>query len=196
MGFCKISDSDYRQTKSKHIIAKSIKNISDNIANVTDTVTSADQMINEANSSIQTLIQITEEITRAIELINDIAEKTNVLALNAAIEAAHAGDAGRGFSVVAKEVKALAAQTVSSTTKIQELVKKNNLSTKQAKDVISSTNRAIKTITALSESIKTSISEQVNSSADISNRLQDASTGIEQITAAITEIASLGLKLK
>lgn len=177
-------------------VAKSIKNISDNIANVTDTVTSADQMINEANSSIQTLIQITEEITRAIELINDIAEKTNVLALNAAIEAAHAGDAGRGFSVVAKEVKALAAQTVSSTTKIQELVKKNNLSTKQAKDVISSTNRAIKTITALSESIKTSISEQVNSSADISNRLQDASTGIEQITAAITEIASLGLKLK
>ena len=95
-----------------------------------------------------------------------------------------------------EEVKALAAQTVSSTTKIQELVKKNNLSTKQAKDVISSTNRAIKTITALSESIKTSISEQVNSSADISNRLQDASTGIEQITAAITEIASLGLKLK
>ncbi|WP_178842165.1 methyl-accepting chemotaxis protein [uncultured Treponema sp.] len=177
-------------------VAGSIKNISDNIANVTDTVTSASQMINEADNSIQTLIHITEEITRAIELINDIAEKTNVLALNAAIEAAHAGDAGRGFSVVAKEVKALAAQTVSSTTKIQELVKRNNLSTKQAKDVISSTNRAIKTITALSESIKTSISEQVNSSADISNRLQDASTGIEQITAAITEIANLGLNLK
>ena len=177
-------------------VAKSIKSISDNIAHVTDTVTSASQMISEADSSIQTLIHITEEITKAIELINDIAEKTNVLALNAAIEAAHAGDAGRGFSVVAKEVKALAAQTVSSTTKIQELVKRNNLSTKQAKDVISSTNRAIKTITTLSESIKTSINQQVNSSADISNRLQDASTGIEQITAAITEIANLGVNLK
>ena len=130
------------------------------------------------------------------DLINDIAEKTNVLALNAAIEAAHAGDAGRGFSVVAKEVKALAAQTVSSTSKIQELVKKNNLSTKQAEEVINSTNKAIKTIASLSENIKDSINEQVQSSTEISNRLQDASTGVEQISSAIAEIAKLGLKLK
>jgi len=153
-------------------------------------------MITDADKSIKTLVHITEEITHAIDLINDIAEKTNVLALNAAIEAAHAGDAGRGFSVVAKEVKALAAQTVSSTSKIQELVKKNNLSTKQAEEVINSTNKAIKTIASLSENIKDSINEQVQSSTEISNRLQDASTGVEQISSAIAEIAKLGLKLK
>lgn len=153
-------------------------------------------MINEADSSLKSLVQITEQITHAVELINDIAEKTNVLALNAAIEAAHAGDAGRGFSVVAKEVKALAAQTVSSTAKIQELVQKNNLSTKQAEEVISSTNRAIKNIANLSERIKTSINEQVQSSTAISNRLQEASGSVEQITSAITEVAKLGLQLK
>lgn len=177
-------------------VVGNIKDISGNIRNVADTVTSANQMITDADKSIKTLVHITEEITHAIDLINDIAEKTNVLALNAAIEAAHAGDAGRGFSVVAKEVKALAAQTVSSTSKIQELVKKNNLSTKQAEEVINSTNKAIKTIASLSENIKDSINEQVQSSTEISNRLQDASTGIEQISSAIAEIAKLGLKLK
>lgn len=183
-------------SSSMENFAESIKNISGNVANVASTVESANQMINEADSSLKSLVQITEQITHAVELINDIAEKTNVLALNAAIEAAHAGDAGRGFSVVAKEVKALAAQTVSSTAKIQELVQKNNLSTKQAEEVISSTNKAIKNIANLSERIKTSINEQVQSSTAISNRLQEASGSVEQITSAITEVAKLGLQLK
>lgn len=183
-------------SSSMENFAETIKNISGNVANVASTVESANQMINEADSSLKSLVQITEQITHAVELINDIAEKTNVLALNAAIEAAHAGDAGRGFSVVAKEVKALAAQTVSSTAKIQELVQKNNLSTKQAEEVISSTNKAVKNIATLSEKIKTSINEQVQSSTAISNRLQEASGNVEQITSAITEVAKLGLQLK
>ena len=183
-------------SSSMESVAGSIKNISGNITEVADNVSSASAMINEANSSIRSLVQITEQITKAIALINDIAEKTNVLALNAAIEAAHAGDAGRGFSVVAKEVKALAAQTVSSTAKIQELVQKNNLSTKQAEEVISATNNAVKAIEVLSEKIKVSITEQVQSSTEISGKIQEASASVEQITSAIGEVAKLGLQLK
>lgn len=177
-------------------VASNIKDISQNIATVTSTVSSANQMITEADSAIETLVKSTSQIDNAVQMINDIAEKTNVLALNAAIEAAHAGDAGKGFSVVAKEVKALAAQTVSSTQQIQQLVTKNSENTKQTKEIINSTNKAIKTIASLSDNIKSSITEQVSSSTEISSQLQGASTGTEQISAAIVEIAKLGDKIK
>lgn len=183
-------------SKSMASTASSIKNISGNINTVTSTVDTANKMITEASSSIETLVQSTAEITRAVHMINDIAEKTNVLALNAAIEAAHAGDAGRGFSVVAKEVKSLATQTVSSTASIQELVEKNSENTRQVEEVISSTNKAIKTIASLSESIKTSITDQVSVASIISSQLQDTTTGTEQISSAIVEIAKLGENLK
>ncbi len=183
-------------SRSMDSVASNIKDISGNIGQVADSVEIANQMINEADTEIKALVESTEQITNAVHMINDIAEKTNVLALNAAIEAAHAGDAGRGFSVVAKEVKSLAAQTVSSTQAIQELVEKNNINTKQVETVINSTNKAIKTIAGLSEEIKSSIQEQVQSSTQVSQGLQEASSGAEQISNAITEIAKLGETIK
>ncbi|WP_147613168.1 methyl-accepting chemotaxis protein [Treponema pectinovorum] len=183
-------------SKSMDSTTSNIKNISDNINTVASTVDVANKMITEASSSITTLVQSTDEITKAIHMINDIAEKTNVLALNAAIEAAHAGDAGRGFSVVAKEVKSLAAQTVSSTSAIQDLVEKNTENTKQVEEVILSTNKAIKTISSLSENIKASITDQVSAASTISSQLQDTTAGTQQISSAIVEIAKVGENLK
>lgn len=191
-----ISGNINQISKNMDSVASNIKDISQNIATVTSTVGNANQMITEADSAIETLVKSTAQIDNAVQMINDIAEKTNVLALNAAIEAAHAGDAGKGFSVVAKEVKALAAQTVSSTQKIQELVAKNTENTEQTKDIIKSTNKAIKTIASLSDNIKSSITEQVSSSTEISSQLQGASMGTEQISSAIVEIARLGDQIK
>jgi len=183
-------------SKSMDSVAENIKNISSNIGNVASSVETANNMISEADTQILNLVESTEQIINAVHMINDIAETTNVLALNAAIEAAHAGDAGRGFSVVAKEVKTLAAQTVASTQSIQELVQKNNENTKQVEEVIRATNKAIKTISALSEEIKASINEQVHSSTQVSQELQEASSGAEQVSSAITEIAKLGENFK
>jgi DNA-binding LacI/PurR family transcriptional regulator len=180
---------------SMKTVAASISRISDNIKTVMNTVKTANDNITEATSSITTLMESTKKIEQSVSMINDIAEKTNVLALNAAIEAAHAGDAGRGFSVVAKEVKNLAVQTVSSTKMIQELVHKNNQNTAETEKIIESTNTAIKTIAALSNQIQESITEQVQSSAAISSQLQDASSGTDEIAKAIDEIAKLGEQL-
>lgn len=177
-------------------VAASIREVSVHIKNVLNLVESAQSLINNANNSIIELTASSKKITHAIDMINDIAEKTNVLALNAAIEAAHAGEAGRGFSVVAKEVKALAAQTVASTRQIQEFVSNNNINTENSKESILQTTDAIKKISNYSASIVESITEQVSATSEVSKLLIDASAGTTEIFSAIAEIAQLGEKLK
>ncbi len=177
-------------------VAESIRTISDDIMTVARTVNNAKELISGANRAMNTLAESTSKISEAIATINAIAETTNVLALNASIEASHAGDAGKGFSVVAKEVKVLAAQTVERAEHILELVTRNNKNTQEAKKVIKSTNESIVKIAELSENIKNSISEQVGSTATISARLSDASVGAKEISGAIGEIAVLGNSLR
>ncbi len=102
------------------------------ILNVVEGMSRIADVVNQSSTSITALGQSSDEIHSIIQVIKGIAEQTNLLALNAAIEAARAGEAGRGFAVVADEVRGLAARTTQSTREITAMIERIRASTEQA----------------------------------------------------------------
>ncbi|NKN32581.1 methyl-accepting chemotaxis protein [Marichromatium bheemlicum] len=161
--------------------------------------------IEQAAAVIHTLEQHSDEINAVLEVIRGIAEQTNLLALNAAIEAARAGDAGRGFSVVADEVRNLANRTQQSTTEIKSMIEKLQGGARASVEVMGnsrtqaehSVSRAaeagsalariaagIQSITDMSTQIATAVEEQSAVSEEISRSITDIRHGADQTAAS------------
>lgn len=140
--------------------------------------------IQETSKRIKRLGESSQEIGEITELISDITEQTNVLALNAAIQAASAGEAGRGFSVVAEEVQRLAERSGDATRQISALVKAIQTDTQDAVAAMERSTQGVVEGAKLSDSAGTALSE-IDS---VSRRLAEL---IEQISkSAIREAAS------
>lgn len=131
------------------------------------------EMINQLNTS-------TKAITPVIGVISNVAEQTNLLALNAAIEAARAGEHGRGFAVVADEVRSLASRTQESTNEISALIEKLN---KAMASTISGTDRLKLTASESNQSVEKSI----NSVSAITGKIQELNDLAAMIAAAVEE---------
>lgn len=136
--------------------------------------------IQEAAKVIQILKDDSEGIGKVLDVIRGISEQTNLLALNAAIEAARAGEQGRGFAVVADEVRTLASKTQNSTIEIQEMIEKLQRGADSAVTVM---DRGIETVAA---SVKqaTQTGETLKSITTVVNNISDINT---QIASAIEE---------
>ena len=186
---------------------------------VNEVIAQIERLANEVNRSTEAMAQLEHEsnkIGSVMDVIKAVAEQTNLLALNAAIEAARAGEAGRGFAVVADEVRTLAQRTQQSTEEIEELVaglqngtqrvasslnSSHSLAgssvalTRKAGAALGSINRGVSSIQSMNQQIAAAAEQQSAVAEEISRSVLNVRDVTEQTTVASQEIAKSSTEL-
>ncbi len=145
--------------------------------------------LKEATSLVNQLKVYSSEIGSVIEVINSISEQTNLLALNAAIEAARAGEAGRGFAVVADEVRNLASKTQKSTIDIQEIISKLQAQAEKADQFMQANTSLIDESQKIAQTVREAfqgITQSVSTISDVNSLVATAATEQSSVTDEIS----------
>ncbi|MGY1815491.1 methyl-accepting chemotaxis protein [Blastococcus sp. SYSU D00820] len=153
----------------------------------------AGQAVTVAEATTRTVGKLgdsSQEIATVVKLINGIAEQTNLLALNATIEAARAGEAGKGFAVVASEVKELAQETARATEDISRRVEAIQADTAGAVEAIGQISSVIGEINDFQATIAAAVEEQTATTNEMNRNVMEAANGSQQIANAISGLAA------
>lgn len=171
-------------------LAASLKEIGAHAAHSASVTRSAVQRADEAGTVMQGLSNAASKIGDVVSLISKIAVQTNLLALNATIESARAGEAGRGFTVVATEVKNLADQTAKATEEIRSQVISIQDATRRAVGEISQIGAVIEEVNASATAIAASVEQQASATASISSNVAEAASSTVEAAQGIAGVRS------
>ncbi len=169
-------------------LSSSVSEIARQINDTNASVDEATTNVRDANSKVETLADSAQRIGDVVNLISDIAEQTNLLALNATIEAARAGEAGKGFAVVASEVKDLASQTAKATSDIESQIKGIQTATQEAVQAIGSIGQMMDTVNGTMSSIASAVEEQGSATSEISRNVAEAANGTHRVVGNASEV--------
>jgi len=178
-------------------VAAASEQMTNSIAEVSqrigDTASMTDEAARGAEHTTATVAELStsaQTIGDVISMISDIAEQTNLLALNATIEAARAGEAGKGFAVVASEVKSLANQTAKATEEISAQITGMQENTNAVVDSIDKIGTMIQDLNGTSSSIAAAVEEQHSATEEIARNTQQAADGTREVSSNITQVST------
>ncbi|MCK0070899.1 methyl-accepting chemotaxis protein [Kordiimonas sp. 5E331] len=169
-------------------MSASVNEVARQVGTSSEQASTAHQEATSASGTINELRESSETIGKVVSLINDIAEQTNLLALNATIEAARAGEAGKGFAVVASEVKSLAQQTAAATGEIGQQVQSIQERTLTAVNAVEGISKSITSLNDISGMIASATSEQSSATMEISQNVQEAYQSTQLVSTDIQNV--------
>jgi methyl-accepting chemotaxis protein len=180
---------------SVQAVAAATEELSSSITEIGRQVVQAASMSDNAVAQVNQTEQLAADLSAGaakigdvVKLIADVAEQTNLLALNATIEAARAGEAGRGFAVVASEVKSLAGQTAKATEEISLQIRALQNFVENVVDAITGVNGTISNMAEISKAIEAAVEQQSIATAEITANVQRAAAGTGLVSKNIAEV--------
>ncbi len=171
-------------------LAASVKTLAEGMNGASQLAHRTAEQVRSADSVMDRLTTSAEEIGTVVQLINDIARRTNLLALNATIEAARAGSAGKGFAVVASEVKDLAQQTAAATGDIVAKVKSIQAASHEARHAMTAATGSVDEATSAQASMAAAVEQQDATTREIAMRMEQAAQASSNAVKLVGDLAA------
>jgi methyl-accepting chemotaxis protein len=170
-------------------MSASIDEISRQVAHASDAARIAVERSGVTDAKVAGLAAAADRVGAVVQMIAEIAGRTNLLALNATIEAARAGEAGKGFAVVASEVKALAAQTAKATEEIGAQIVAIRAATQDAVGAVHEAGEAIGQVDSVAAAIAAAVEQQAAATRDIVTRVQTVTQVTEAMARSMADVS-------